>query len=158
MILKASQRGGGRQLALHLLKTDENEHVHVHELRGFTSDNLEGAFCEAYAVSRGTRAKQFLFSLSLNPPRDERVSVDVFESAVDAVEKKLGLDGQPRAIVFHEKDGRRHAHAVWSRIDAEKRTTSIVGGKWVCLVGGIGPLASSRTSIRRINIKRALFS
>jgi hypothetical protein len=34
----------------------------------------------------------------------------------------LGLDGQPRAIVFHEKEGRRHAHCVWSRIDAETMT------------------------------------
>ncbi|MEL6790609.1 MAG: relaxase, partial [Pseudomonadota bacterium] len=25
---------------------------------------------------------------------------------------------QPRAIVFHEKEGRRHCHVVWSRIDA----------------------------------------
>src|SRR5690606_33512002 len=40
--------------------------------------------------------------------------------AIDAIEHKLGLSGQPRAIVFHEKDGRRHAHAVWSRIDAEQ--------------------------------------
>lgn len=119
MILKASQRGGGRQLALHLMNAKENEHVHVHELRGFTADDLEGAFKEAYAVSRATKAKQFLFSLSLNPPPNERVSADAFESAVDAVEKKLGLEGQPRAIVFHEKDGRRHAHAVWSRIDCE---------------------------------------
>lgn len=119
MILKASQRGGGRQLALHLMRTDENEHVHVHELRGFTADDLEGAFKEAHAISRGTRAKQFLFSLSLNPPPNERVSVEAFESAIGNVERKLGLDGQPRAVVFHEKDGRRHAHVVWSRIDAE---------------------------------------
>ncbi len=32
MILKASQRGGGKALALHLLKTTENEHVDVHGL------------------------------------------------------------------------------------------------------------------------------
>ena len=31
MILKASQRAGGKQLARHLLKTDENEHVEVHD-------------------------------------------------------------------------------------------------------------------------------
>ena len=29
-------------------------------------------------------------------------------------------EGQPRAVVFREKDGRRHAHVVWSRIDAGK--------------------------------------
>ena len=56
MILKASQRGGGRQLAVHLMNAKENEHVHVHELRGFTAETLDGAFQEAYAVSRATKA------------------------------------------------------------------------------------------------------
>jgi Relaxase/Mobilisation nuclease domain len=119
MILKASQRAGGRQLAAHLLRTDDNEHVELHELRGFVADDLDGAFAEAYASSKGTRAKQFLFSLSLNPPPKERVSTETFEAAINQVEQRLGLSGQPRAVVFHEKDGRRHAHAVWSRIDTE---------------------------------------
>ncbi len=114
MILKGNQRGGSKDLALHLLK-DENDHVDVHEIRGFVSDNLMGAMLEAYAVSKGTRAKQFLFSLSLNPPPQAKVSTDSFEAAIEKVEDKLGLNGQPRAIVFHEKEGRRHCHAVWSR-------------------------------------------
>ncbi len=120
MILKGGQRGGSTQLAAHLLKTKENEHVEVHELRGFSSDDLHAALHEIYAVSRGTRAKQFLFSLSLSPPPQERVPVEDFEAAIEAVEKKIGLQGQPRAVVFHEKDGRRHAHVVWSRIDTDK--------------------------------------
>jgi hypothetical protein len=74
MILKGSQRAGGRQLAAHLLRADENEHVEVHELRGFVAEDLDGAFAEAYAASKGTRAKQFLFSLSLNPPPTARLS------------------------------------------------------------------------------------
>ncbi|MEO8656444.1 MAG: relaxase/mobilization nuclease domain-containing protein, partial [Ramlibacter sp.] len=120
MILKGSQRSGARQLAVHLLNERDNEHVEVHELRGFASDDLISAFREAEAVSRGTRAKQFLFSLSLSPPPREQVSIEQFERAVDAAERKLGLAGQPRAIVFHEKEGRRHAHVVWSRIDVEQ--------------------------------------
>ncbi|SEB91038.1 Relaxase/Mobilisation nuclease domain-containing protein [Rhodobacter sp. 24-YEA-8] len=40
-------------------------------------------------------------------------------AAADQAERKLGLVGQPRAVVIHEKKGRRHAHVVWSRIDAE---------------------------------------
>lgn len=120
MILKASQRGGARQLATHLLNARDNEHVEVHALRGFSSDELPAAFQEVEAVSRGTRAKQFLFSLSLNPPPRERVTVEEFEQAIDAAERKLGLADQPRAIVFHEKEGRRHAHVVWSRIDTER--------------------------------------
>lgn len=120
MILKGNQRAGGNQLAAHLLNDRDNEHVTVHELRGFMADDLHGALNEAYAVSRGTRCKQFLFSLSLNPPQIENVSVDVFESAIADIEDKLGLSDQPRAIVFHEKEGRRHAHCVWSRIDVDE--------------------------------------
>ncbi|MGD1886806.1 MAG: relaxase/mobilization nuclease domain-containing protein, partial [Cohaesibacteraceae bacterium] len=122
MILKASERGGGKQLALHLLNTQDNEHVEVHELRGFVSDDLTGAMKEAYAVSKGTRAKNFLFSVSLNPPEREDVPVQVFEDAIDRIEQANGLDGHARAIVFHEKEGRRHAHAVWSRIDTQTMT------------------------------------
>ncbi|MER3352695.1 MAG: relaxase/mobilization nuclease domain-containing protein [Hoeflea sp. D1-CHI-28] len=118
MILMGSQRAGGKQLAAHLMNGHENEHVEIHELRGFVGEDLDAAFHEAYAIRRGTKAKQFLFSLSLNPPRDESVGNEIFEAAVDKAEARLGLSGQPRAIVFHEKDGRRHAHAVWSRIDA----------------------------------------
>lgn len=119
MILHGNQRGGAKNLALHLLKP-ENEHVEIHELRGFVADNLMGAFNEAYALSRGTKAKQFLYSLSLNPPPSENVPTQAFENAINRIEHKLGLDDQPRAIVFHEKHGRRHAHAVWSRIDTNE--------------------------------------
>ena len=119
MILVGNQRGGARDLAAHLLK-DENEHVHVHELRGFIADDLDGAFAEAEAMSKGTRCRQFLFSMSFNPPAHERVKTEAFENAINEAERRLGLDGQPRAIVFHEKEGRRHAHAVWSRIKANE--------------------------------------
>lgn len=46
--------------------------------------------------------------------------MEVFEDALDRIEKRMGLDNQPRAIVLHEKEGRRHFYVVWSRIDAEK--------------------------------------
>lgn len=122
MILKGSQRGGGQDLAVHLMKLDDNEHIDLHELRGFTADDLRGAFKEAEATSLGTKCKQYLFSLSLSPPENARVDVAAFEEAIERIEDRLGLTGQPRAIVFHEKEGRRHAHCVWSRIDAETMT------------------------------------
>ena len=118
MILVGNQRGGAKDLALHLMK-DENERVEVHEIRGFCSDTLMGAFNESYAMSRATKCKQHLFSLSLNPPKEAEVSNEEFEDAVSRVGNALGLAEQPRAIVFHEKEGRRHCHAVWSRIDTD---------------------------------------
>ena len=121
MILNASQRGGASQLGVHLLKA-ENEHVEVHEIRGFVADDIKGAMKEAQAVALGTRCKQHLFSVSLSPPQSELVSVAKFEAAIGRIEEANGLSGQPRMIVFHEKEGRRHAHAVWSRIDADTMT------------------------------------
>ncbi|NHK29679.1 relaxase/mobilization nuclease domain-containing protein [Parvularcula flava] len=118
MILVGNSRGGGQDLARHLLK-EENDHVEVHELRGFAASDLHGAFKEAHALSRATKAKKYLFSLSLNPPENEHVGTEEFESAIVRVEKELGLTDQPRAIVFHEKEGRRHCHAVWSRVNGE---------------------------------------
>lgn len=119
MILKAKERGGGTQLARYLLSMRDNDHVELHDVRGFVSDDLLDAFREVDAIAKGTRCKNYLFSASLNPPGGATVSTEDFEKAADEVERRLGLEGQPRAIVFHEKDGRRHAHVVWSRIDAE---------------------------------------
>jgi hypothetical protein len=119
VIFVGSQRSGAKDLALHLMK-EENDHVTIHEVRGFASEDLLSALREAEALSKGTRCKQYLFSLSLNPPPGESVDTQTFEAAIDRAEEKLGLVGQPRAIVFHEKEGRRHAHAVWSRIDADE--------------------------------------
>lgn len=120
MILKAKERGDAAQLARYLLATRENDHVELHEISGFASGDLIEAFREADAIAKGTRCKNYLFSMSLNPPAGAHVETEVFERVADQIAQKLGLSHQPRAIVFHGKDGRRHAHVVWSRIDAEK--------------------------------------
>lgn len=120
MILKGSQRGGPRQLAAHLLNDKDNDHVTVQDVRGFVSGDLFGAMAETVAIAKGTRCRQPVFSLSLNPPKDANVSLATFVDAADRAEMALGLQGQPRAIVVHEKEGRHHAHVVWSRIDAEE--------------------------------------
>ncbi len=107
-------------MAKHLMNGDQNEHVKLHEVSGFASETIGGALNEIHAISKGTRCSRFMFSLSLSPPQNEKVPVAAFEDALTKIEKKLGLEGQPRVIVFHEKHGRRHAHCVWSRIDAKE--------------------------------------
>ena len=119
MILKAKERGNAPQLANYLLSMRDNEHVELHEVRGFVSDDLNEAFQEAEAIASATKCKKHLFSLSLSPPENEDVSREAFERAIERAEAKLDLAGHPRAVVFHEKEGRRHAHAVWSRIETE---------------------------------------
>lgn len=120
MILKAKERGNAPQLAKYLLSMRDNEHVEVHSVRGFVSDDLSEAFEEAEALAKGTKCKNHLFSMSLNPPQEANVDRQAFERAVEKIERQLDLTDHPRALIFHEKEGRRHAHAVWSRIDTEE--------------------------------------
>ena len=121
MILKGNQRGGGRQMALHLLNVEQNEHVEVHEVSGFIAEDVQGALKETYAMSKATKCTQYMYSLSLNPPEEAGyVTKEKFIATINRAEKKLGLEGQPRLVVFHDKEGRGHAHCVWSRIDSEK--------------------------------------
>ncbi|PCI97254.1 MAG: relaxase [Alphaproteobacteria bacterium] len=119
MIIKASQRGNARELARHLTNAQDNEQVEIHEINGFIDETVLGAFEEAQAVSQGTKCTQFLYSVSLNPPKNEKASIADFEEAIEAIEEKMNLQGQPRVVIFHEKHGRRHAHAIWSRIDID---------------------------------------
>ena len=119
MIFVGNSRANGQNLARHLM-SPENEHVTVQEISGFAGDDLSSAFKEAEATARGTRCQKYLFSLSLNPPSSEKVEIEAFLETIAEVENRLGLTGQPRAIVFHEKGDRRHCHVVWSRIDSNE--------------------------------------
>ncbi len=120
MILKGSQRSGAKALADHLMNDRDNDFVTCLDLRGFSTDELHGALAEMHAISKATQCKKFMFSLSLNPPQDHIGTEEEFLDAADRAEQALGLNGQPRAIVVHEKENRRHAHVVWSRIDVDE--------------------------------------
>jgi hypothetical protein len=119
MIPKASQRGGGKDLATHLLNAFDNELVEVAEVSGAIAPDLHGAFAEWEAIATGlTKCRNYLYSLSVNPDLGQgQLSRAQYMDYVDRVEKALGLSGQPRAIVYHIKNGREHCHVVWSRID-----------------------------------------
>ncbi|MBN8913094.1 MAG: relaxase/mobilization nuclease domain-containing protein, partial [Rhizobiales bacterium] len=115
MILKGSQRSGGADLALHLMNAFDNERIEVGQIRGTVADDLYGAFGEYDAIAAGTRCNKHLYSLSINPPAP--LTREQYRAAIDRIEEGLGLSNQPRAIVFHVKNGREHCHVVWSRIN-----------------------------------------
>jgi hypothetical protein len=126
MILKGNQRGGGQQMAAHLMNAFDNERVEIADLRGSVADDLSGAFAEWAAEARGTKCQKYLYSLSLNPDQSQgHLTREQYLELLERTERSLKLIGQPRAVVFHEKrdkDGvlREHCHAVWSRIDTDK--------------------------------------
>lgn len=120
MILQGSQRGGPKALAQHLMNQRDNDHIELHEIRGLAAEDITGALCEIDASKGASRSNKPFYHLSLNPPIAGNATITDFESAIERVEAELGLSGQPRAVVFHEKLGRRHAHVVWSRVDLAK--------------------------------------
>ena len=119
MILKGNQRGGGQQLAAHLMNEFDNERVEVAEVRGTIAQDLSGSFAEIAAQGRATRIeKKYYYSLSLNPdPGQGRITRAQYFDLIDRAERSLKLVGQPRAVVFHAKEGREHGHVVWSRVN-----------------------------------------
>jgi MobA/VirD2-like, nuclease domain len=128
MIPFASQRGGGQDLATHLMNAHDNDQVDLCSVRGAVARDLHGAFAEWEAIAEAlTRCRQHLCSLSINPDeRQGRLTRDQYLDYIARAEAALGLTGQPRAIIFHiKRDGhgraREHCHVVWSRIDVQNK-------------------------------------
>ena len=120
MIIKGRSRGSARELVAHLQRLDTNEHMELVQVRGTVAQDLRGALTELAAVAAGTRCKRPLYHAALNIRIDEHLTREQWLHAVDALEARLGLSGQPRALVMHLKKGRIHVHCVWSRIDAAR--------------------------------------
>ncbi len=96
-------------------------------MRGAVARDLHGAFAEWEAQAHNlTRCTNYLYSLSINPDqRQGRLTKEQYLDYIDRAEQRLGLSGQPRAVVFHVKKDRQgvpreHCHVVWSRIDVER--------------------------------------
>lgn len=127
MIPFGSQRALGQDLATHLLNAQDNERLEVEQVRGAIARDLHGAFAEWEAQAHTlTRCTNYLYSLSINPDqRQGRLTREQYLEYIDRTEQRLGLSGQPRAVVFHVKKDRQgtpreHCHVIWSRIDVER--------------------------------------
>jgi hypothetical protein len=123
MVIKGGSIWGAARFAAHLQRTDTNEiRNEVIEMRDVAATDLRGTLCEMEAIASACpNCKKPLYQASINTQAHERMSDEQRMKAVDRLEKELGLTGQPRVVVVHEKnDGREHCHVVWSRIDLDK--------------------------------------
>jgi hypothetical protein len=120
VIIKGKSCGGARRLGIHLTRLDTNERFDVKEIRGVVSDNLYAALREIEAVAAGAMTTKPFYHASINTRGDERLTDEQRAYAIDKLESALGLTGQPRVVVVHEKKDREHCHIVWSRIDLDR--------------------------------------
>ena len=121
MIIKGGSRAAPGQLAWHLQRRDTNEKVEILELQSPAS-TLGEAFRDWQILSEGTRGVKGLYHANIDPAQDYTMTREQWQHAVDLLEKELKLEGQPRAVVMHEKFGREHLHVVWARTDIDKMT------------------------------------
>ncbi len=121
MVIKGKSVAGAGRLAAHLGRTDTNERMEVVELRDVAAEDLRGALREMEAVASACpNCEKPFYHASINTRADEHLTPEQRLAAIDRLEEKLGLTGQPRAVVAHEKEGREHCHVVWSRIDLDR--------------------------------------
>ncbi len=119
MIIKGGSRAAPAQLARHLQRRDTNENVHILELQSLAPDLAE-AFRDWQTLVEGTRGYKGLYHANIDPAKDYTMTREQWQRAVEVLEKELGLEGQPRAVVLHEKHGREHIHVVWARTDIDE--------------------------------------
>jgi hypothetical protein len=120
MIAKGNLHGDGAFLARYLAAASKgNERAEIGELRGFMSENIFDAMREIHADAELTHAQKPIFHMQVRTPDGEKLTREQWQTVTDRLEKRLGFTDQPRAIVFHVKDGHEHMHVAWSRIDTE---------------------------------------
>ncbi|MCP3447322.1 relaxase/mobilization nuclease domain-containing protein [Bradyrhizobium sp. CCGUVB14] len=128
MIIKGQARGRAKQLASHLLRADQNEAIQLVECRGTLAQDVEGALFEMEARGKAARSDRPLYHASISPEATTPLKGEQITQAVDHLEERLGLHGQPRVVVVHRKKDREHIHVVWSRIEAE--TGNAISYSW----------------------------
>ena len=119
MIIKGGSRAAPGQLAWHLQRRDTNDRVEVLELQSM-APTLGQAFRDWQIISEGTRGFKGLYHANIDPAKDYTMTREQWQRSVEVLEKELGLEGQPRAVVMHEKYGREHIHVVWARTDIDE--------------------------------------
>jgi len=119
MIIKGGSRAAPSQLAWHLQRRDTNEKIEILELQS-PAPSLGEAFRDWQTLVEGTRGSKGLYHANIDPAKDYTMTREQWQRSVDVLEKELGLEGQPRAIIMHEKHGREHIHVVWARTDIDR--------------------------------------
>jgi len=121
MIIKGGSRSGPEQLAKHLQRRDTNENVDILELQSL-APNLNEALRDWQTLSEGTLGTKGLYHVNIDPAKEYVMTPEQWQRCVEVLEKELGFEGQPRAVVMHEKNGRQHIHVVWARTDIDTMT------------------------------------
>ena len=112
--------------ANHLINTEENERAELIEIRDLNAGNVREALEEMQRLARqNPRVKNFMHHADFNPRRDKVLTDIERDRAFEIYEEQRGIPkNQPRIVMEHVKNGRRHWHVIWYRLDENGRAFS----------------------------------
>ena len=119
MIIQGGSRSNATQLGRYLLNEAANDRV-ARARCPRSCPRCPGSDQRHGAVGRMTQGQKTLYHAQINPAPGEVMRPDDWQRSVEVLAEKMGFDGQPRAVVLHEKKGREHAHVVFQRTDVER--------------------------------------
>lgn len=127
MIIKCRCRGHSGQLA-NYLHDPKNERVRV--IEPGAAGEMKASLRDMERIGQAlTTSEKPLYHACLRAAPGEYLSQEQWQYSVDKLGMALRFDGQDRVIVLHTlKDGSTHAHAVWSRVDAERGR--VISNSW----------------------------
>jgi len=86
-------------------------------------DDLKVALQDMQTTAAATKGRKGLYHANVSPDaKYGSLNPDQWMHAADVLGEELGLSGQPRVIILHQKDGRGHIHVVWQRANLETMT------------------------------------
>jgi len=112
--------------AKHLENTEDNERAELREIRELNAGNLREALDEMKRLARANpRVKNFMYHADFNPRLNEHLSDAERDRAFEIFENERGIPPNTARIVMeHVKDGRKHWHVMWLRVDENGRPFS----------------------------------
>ena len=124
MVIRGNARGNGKQLAKYLMTKQDNEAIRILDVDGQDNADANDLYIALHCMqltSELTKSDKGLYHAQINPATDESKDMDdaAWLLATDILAKRLGMEGQRRAIVLHTKKGRTHAHVVFERYHHE---------------------------------------
>jgi hypothetical protein len=125
MVTRGSVRGNGKALAYYLTTKADNERIEILDIDGREGGNRNDLVHQLTSwslMSELTKSDKGLYHAVLNPAYgdDRKMAPEDWKRAADILAKETGFEGQRRAIVLHEKQGRIHGHIVYERYDHER--------------------------------------
>lgn len=125
-IVKGKARSAGRQLATYLLSMKENEMVRIIDLDGqmnFQDWELKTLLGDFTLNEKLTRGRKGIYHATIRPEQTVSMTMtdDEWMECVDILSDALKFSNQRKAVVMHEKQGWRHIHIAYERVDLEKR-------------------------------------